>query len=203
MATSITSSTTTNGTATTAQPKSRDRHYIYVPTTLGAKASDLITTFVGSWLFVGIHAVWFIAWIVFRIEPFPYGLLTLLVSLEAIFLSTFVMMSQNRASERDHIRDDHEAEEVDLLYQINQRQLEILTLLRTNLCPEDAEKVAASLSAMETTLTQRSARKGAKTAPGGQPSANVAARPRANGASTVAQPATGAKVSGSIPRRRR
>src|SRR5215469_10299904 len=107
-----------------------DRHHIWTPSDFGAKAADVITGFVGSWLFVGIHALWFLLWIIFRLEPFPFGLLTLLVSLEAIFLSTFVMMSQNRAAERDHARDDHEAQEVDVLFQINQTQLEILKLLR-------------------------------------------------------------------------
>lgn len=63
--------------------------------------ADVITTFVGSWLFVLIHVVWFGVWIVLPVEKYPYGLLTLIVSLEAIFLSTFVMMSQNRASDRD------------------------------------------------------------------------------------------------------
>ena len=110
---------------------------IYKPADVGAKAADAITSFVGSWPFVGIHAVWFILWIVLRVEAFPYGLLTLLVSLEAIFLSTFVMMSQNRSAERDHLRDDHEAEEVDMLFQINQTQLEILQLLRRDLCIDD------------------------------------------------------------------
>ena len=74
----------------------RSRSYIHAPHNLGERAADAITGFVGSWLFVGIHACWFLLWILLRIEPFPYGLLTLLVSLEAIFLSTFVMMSQNR-----------------------------------------------------------------------------------------------------------
>src|SRR5262249_18304295 len=69
---------------------SHSRHHIYRPTDLGTKAADRITGFVGSWPFVGIHAVWFIIWIALRPEPFPFGLLTLLVSLEAIFLSTFV-----------------------------------------------------------------------------------------------------------------
>ncbi|MGZ3713958.1 MAG: DUF1003 domain-containing protein [Ktedonobacterales bacterium] len=112
------------------------RHHIYTPATFGTRAADIITTFVGSWLFVGMHAFWFIAWIAFHPEPFPFGLLTLLVSLEAIFLSTFVMMSQNRQAEKDHLRDDHEAEEVDLLFKINQTQLEILQILRTQLCPD-------------------------------------------------------------------
>ncbi len=115
-----------------------DRHHIWKPADLADKAADAITGFVGSWIFVGIHAFWFILWIVLRIEPFPFGLLTLLVSLEAIFLSTFVMMSQNRSAARDHIRDDHEAEEVDMLFKINQTQLEILHLLREVTCPPDA-----------------------------------------------------------------
>jgi uncharacterized membrane protein len=47
--------------------------------------------------FVYIHILWFGCWIGFGIEKYPYGLLTMIVSLEAIFLSTFVMISQNRA----------------------------------------------------------------------------------------------------------
>ena len=121
-----------------------DRHHIWTPAALGDKAADVITGFVGSWVFVGIHALWFLLWIVLRIEPFPFGLLTLLVSLEAIFLSTFVMMSQNRSASRDHIRDDHEAEEVDMLFKINQTQLEILDLLRETTCPPDAAKSASA-----------------------------------------------------------
>jgi hypothetical protein len=125
---------------------SHSRGHIYTPVSLAAKAADIITTFVGSWLFVGIHALWFIAWIVFHPEPFPFGLLTLLVSLEAIFLSTFVMMSQNRQAEKDHLRDDHEADEVDLLFKINQTQLEILQILRTELCPTPGVAIGAATS---------------------------------------------------------
>jgi uncharacterized membrane protein len=78
------------------------------------RIADAITTFSGSMAFVYIHAVWFGFWILLNIgvlhvphvsefDPFPFGLLTLIVSLEAIFLSTFVLISQNRlaqASER-------------------------------------------------------------------------------------------------------
>lgn len=63
--------------------------------------ADKITAFVGSWTFVGIHVMWFTCWIVFNVEPFPFGLLTLIVSLEAIFLSTAVLMNANRQSDRD------------------------------------------------------------------------------------------------------
>jgi uncharacterized membrane protein len=61
------------------------------------RIADRITAFSGSMWFVYIHIVWFASWIGFGVEKYPYGLLTMIVSLEAIFLSTFVMISQNRA----------------------------------------------------------------------------------------------------------
>ncbi|MEK7604227.1 MAG: DUF1003 domain-containing protein [Patescibacteria group bacterium] len=72
--------------------------------TLSERFSDMITSFVGSWPFVILHILWFGAWLFFKIEKFPYGLLTMSVSLEAIFLTTFVMMSQNRQAQRDRIQ---------------------------------------------------------------------------------------------------
>src|SRR4029077_19857321 len=61
------------------------------------RIADRITTFAGSMAFVYISIIWFASWIGFGVEKYPYGLLTMIVSLEAIFLSTFVMISQNRA----------------------------------------------------------------------------------------------------------
>ena len=53
--------------------------------------------------FVYLHVIWFGAWIIFGVEGYPYGLLTMIVSLEAIFLSTFVMISQNRADAKRQV----------------------------------------------------------------------------------------------------
>jgi len=64
------------------------------------RIADTITSFAGSMTFVYVHVAWFAAWIGFGVERYPFGLLTMIVSLEAIFLSTFVMISQNRADER-------------------------------------------------------------------------------------------------------
>jgi uncharacterized membrane protein len=75
---------------------------------LQLRIADRITTFAGSMRFVYIHIAWFGAWILFRIERRPFGLLTLIVSLEAIFLSTFVMVSQNRADEKRQALADSE-----------------------------------------------------------------------------------------------
>ena len=74
------------------------------------RIADAITAFAGSMSFVYIHVAWFIAWIVLQPfgDKFPFGLLTMIVSLEAIFLSTFVMISQNRADERRQILADNE-----------------------------------------------------------------------------------------------
>jgi uncharacterized membrane protein len=67
------------------------------------RVADAITAFSGSMLFVYIHIAWFACWIGFGVEKYPYGLLTMIVSLEAIFLSTFVMISQNRADARRQV----------------------------------------------------------------------------------------------------
>jgi len=80
------------------------------------RISDAITQFSGSIFFIILHALWFLAWIAENtgvipgttpFDPFPFNFLTLLVSLEAIFLSTFVLMSQNRlgrqADKRAHL----------------------------------------------------------------------------------------------------
>ena len=62
--------------------------------------ADRITAFSGSMTFVYLHALWFTLWIGLGVQRYPFGLLTMIVSLEAIFLSTFVMISQNRADEK-------------------------------------------------------------------------------------------------------
>ena len=68
------------------------------------RIADAITTFSGSMLFVYVHIAWFSIWIGFKVEAYPFGLLTMIVSLEAIFLSTFVLISQNRQDQaRGHM----------------------------------------------------------------------------------------------------
>ena len=67
------------------------------------RVADQITRFSGSMLFVYVHIIWFASWIGFGVEKYPYGLLTMIVSLEAIFLSTFVMISQNRADAKRQV----------------------------------------------------------------------------------------------------
>ena len=71
------------------------------------KIADAITTFAGSMPFVYIHAVAFAVWMLV-LEKSPWPTLTLVVSLEAIFLSTFVMIGQNRQSAFQQAKADHD-----------------------------------------------------------------------------------------------
>ena len=78
------------------------------------RVSDAITNVSGRMVFVYVHVIWFGSWIILNtgllgfkaFDPFPYGLLTMIVSLEAIFLSTFVLISQNRMNELAERRAD-------------------------------------------------------------------------------------------------
>jgi uncharacterized membrane protein len=78
------------------------------------QVADRVTSFAGSLMFVYLHAGWFGLWVLVnlgivrgrRFDPYPFGLLTMVVSLEAIFLATFVMVSQNRQAARSDIRSE-------------------------------------------------------------------------------------------------
>jgi len=78
------------------------------------RVADAIAAFSGSIPFLVIHTVWFVIWVGWnvllpdRFDPYPFGLLTMVVSLEAIFLSVFVLLSQSRQAAKDRVRSDVE-----------------------------------------------------------------------------------------------
>lgn len=82
------------------------------------RVADWIAWFSGSMMFLLLNGIWFISWITINtlpvgipaFDPFPFGLLTMIVSLEAIFLSCFVLISQSRQGEKDRVRSDIEYE---------------------------------------------------------------------------------------------
>jgi uncharacterized membrane protein len=82
------------------------------------RIADQITAFAGSMRFVYIHVVLFAVWMVL-IERSPWPTLTLVVSLEAIFLSTFVMIGQNRQSAFQQAKADHDYQDINLLLEEN------------------------------------------------------------------------------------
>ena len=100
------------------------------------RVADAITAFAGSMRFVYIHAITFAVWMIF-IEKNPWPKLTLIVSLEAIFLSTFVMIGQNRAAAFQQAKADHDFVEqeqelhvnTDLTRQIHELTKQIHTLM--------------------------------------------------------------------------
>jgi uncharacterized membrane protein len=107
------------------------------------RIADAITTFAGSMMFVYIHIVWFGLWIGLGVEKYPFGLLTMIVSLEAIFLSTFVMISQNRAdAKRQVIADDQwktvklEDRQNEELLDLSKQILELTKEVRSHLSAE-------------------------------------------------------------------
>ena len=124
------------------------------------RVSDWVAWFSGSMMFLIIHGLWFLFWIAVntipaaanQFDPFPFGLLTMIVSLEAIFLSTIVLISQNRQVEKDKIRSDieydvnikaelevqHLHEKVDHIHeQMTTKFMEFEKLLKVAASPKD------------------------------------------------------------------
>ncbi len=97
------------------------------------RLADSITAFCGNMTFVYVHLVWFMAWLVYNsiadkpFDPYPFGMLTLIVSLEAIILATFILISQNRQGEISELRSESDYR-VDL--KAEKKITEVLTLIQ-------------------------------------------------------------------------
>lgn len=109
------------------------------------KIADKVSSFVGSWSFLLLHVIWFTLWIVFNVESFPYGLLTMIVSLEAILLSTIIMISQTRAGDRDRIQAQHD-------YVVNEEAKREIEELQVVIGRIEAEHIAALDKKLEKVL---------------------------------------------------
>jgi uncharacterized membrane protein len=128
----------------TRRPTSSQRHPALVEHELSRarsaqlRVADAITTFAGSMPFVYVHIVLFAGWMLLA-EGSPWPTLTLVVSLEAIFLSTFVMIGQNRQAEFQKLKADHDFQEQELELKNNTdmtRQIqELLNRLARHLDP--------------------------------------------------------------------
>src|SRR5438874_170892 len=134
--------------------------------TLLQKIADWLAWFSGSMPFLFLHTLWFIAWVSLNtflaplvfppnpdgthgFDPFPFGLLTMIVSLEAIFLSCFVLISQNRQVQKDKVRSDIE-------YDVNiKAELEVAELHQKT--DHIHEEMMRRFSNLEKMLKQRAA----------------------------------------------
>lgn len=122
------------------------------------RVADAAAEFSGTFKFLLIHAVWFAVWILANLnlvsaepafDPYPFGLLTMLVSLEAIFLSCMVLISQSRQAVKDRIRSDAE-------YEANIRASLEVTQLHVKL-DNVFEQLAQRVTQMERTMGQKPA----------------------------------------------
>jgi uncharacterized membrane protein len=122
----------------TSRPRSAKRHPAILAHELGRAASlqlraaDRITAFAGSMPFVYLHAVAFTCWMLL-VESDPWPKLTLIVSLEAIFLSTFVMIGQNRQAAFQQAKADHDFTEQELELKTNTELTRAIHALTTEL----------------------------------------------------------------------
>ena len=149
------------------------------------RIADAITSVSGRMIFAYVHIVWFGVWILLnsgrfgvpKFDPFPYGLLTMIVSLEAIFLSTFVLISQNRQAEETERRTnldlqiglltEHELTRVLQMLDVIQEKLGIVDHANSDLAdlemetkPEDVLAEIARLQALEFEKRGKIKRKG-------------------------------------------
>jgi CRP/FNR family cyclic AMP-dependent transcriptional regulator len=118
--------------------------------TFGQRIADVIAEFSGSIAFLMLNAAFFGVWLVLNaipsltFDPYPFGLLTMIVSLEAIFLSIFVLVSQNRQADKDRIRNE-------LDYEVNLKaELGVSTLLlKTDQVNDSLGDIQERLAALE------------------------------------------------------
>ena len=115
--------------------------------TLGDRLADAVAKFCGSMTFMWTHVVWFGAWIVINVlpslphfDPFPFTFLTLVVSLEAIFLSTFIMISQNQETRLTERRNHLDLQINLLTEQENTKMLVMLAAIAKKVGAEEGDR---------------------------------------------------------------
>ena len=119
---------------------------------IGEKISEVVAAFCGSMIFVYVHIVWFSGWILInsvftfaRFDPFPYTFLTLVVSLEAIFLSTFILISQNHETRLTERRNNLDLQINLLAEQENTKMLDLLQRIALKVGIKNDDPETASL----------------------------------------------------------
>lgn len=105
--------------------------------TFTQKLADVINSRAGSFTFFIVHVIIFGLWIAFnKSDPYPYGFLTMAVSLEAIFLSIFVLMSQNRQAQIDSLREEIHLQVNEIAEQEITKVLKLVSEIYTKVLPE-------------------------------------------------------------------
>lgn len=117
-------------------PTLKSRRQLHEARTVGERAADALATAAGSWKFIIGQTAFIALWIVLNTvawinhwDPYPWILLNLCMSTQAMYTGPIVLLSGNRQAAKDRARDDLEAREVASLVRMNEQQLEILRLL--------------------------------------------------------------------------
>jgi len=120
--------------------------------TIGEKVAERVAAFCGSMIFVYVHIVWFSAWFVVNsivmptgFDPFPYTFLSLVVSLEAIFLSTIILISQNHETQLTERRNHLDLQINMLAEQENTKMLDLLQRIAVKVGIEDLDTATEAL----------------------------------------------------------
>ena len=118
----------------------------------GDHLAGAITKFCNSPLFVWLHVIWFLGWILWntvfhfsRFDPFPFSFLTLAVSLEAIFLSSFILIAENRQTQMAERRSHLDLQINLLTEQENTEMLRLLHLMaeKMGITPGDMDRLTS------------------------------------------------------------
>ncbi|HLH12337.1 MAG TPA: DUF1003 domain-containing protein [Methylovirgula sp.] len=124
--------------------------------TLGARLADGFAEVVGSWTFIIVQSVILGIWVILNLvafiqhwDPYPFILLNLVLSFQAAYASPIIMMSQNRACERDREQAQHD-------YETNLAAKEEIEDLMRRLAALEAQKIDKLLEGMDMLLKQRS-----------------------------------------------
>ena len=126
--------------------------------TFGDRLADKVTAIAGSTSFLILNIIWFVSWVLFNtgafgehliFDEYPFGFLTMVVSLEAIILSVFVLISQNRQSRRSEIRS-----ELDYLTDL-QADAEITTIISVLERLADKQNIDVSDLLADLTVSQK------------------------------------------------
>jgi uncharacterized membrane protein len=133
------------------------------------KIADMITESVGSIAFLNLNIYWFFMWIILNtniipgivpFDPYPFGFLTMIVSLEAILLSIFVLLSQNRAAKLDSLRSELQLQVNLITEEEITKVLEIITEMRDKMgIKKEDRELAKMLERIDTSYIERSLQK--------------------------------------------
>jgi uncharacterized membrane protein len=110
---------------------------LHTERTFGQRAADEFTSAFGTWTYTIIQSVIIVRWmvinavgIIYEWDKYPFILLNLVFSAQASYAAPLILMASNRASQRDRMTLEHDAEETDAILKIQDRQIQLLEAIK-------------------------------------------------------------------------